>query len=30
MRVAPIRYVADLAAATRFCTAPGLVQGDSS
>ncbi len=27
MKVMPIRYVADVAAATRFYTALGLVQG---
>jgi catechol 2,3-dioxygenase-like lactoylglutathione lyase family enzyme len=30
MKVMPIRYVADMAAATRFYAALGLVQGDSS
>jgi catechol 2,3-dioxygenase-like lactoylglutathione lyase family enzyme len=30
MKVMPIRYVADVAAATRFYAALGLVQGDSS
>jgi catechol 2,3-dioxygenase-like lactoylglutathione lyase family enzyme len=30
MKVMPIRYVADVAAATRFYTALGLVQGDRS
>jgi catechol 2,3-dioxygenase-like lactoylglutathione lyase family enzyme len=30
MKVMPIRYVADVAAATRFYAALGLIQGDSS
>jgi catechol 2,3-dioxygenase-like lactoylglutathione lyase family enzyme len=30
MKIMPIRYVADVAAATRFYTALGLVQGDSA
>jgi|HubBroStandDraft_4_1064222.scaffolds.fasta_scaffold110799_2 catechol 2,3-dioxygenase-like lactoylglutathione lyase family enzyme len=30
MKVMPIRYVADVTAATRFYAALGLVQGDSS